>query len=83
MTARSRLVAFLERNQLTQSELARRAGLDPSTVNKIVNGQRIPDLRVAVALAVATGGEVAAESWVEVQHTETVTDATAADEGRR
>lgn len=40
----------LETNKLPISELARRIGCDPSTLGRVVRGQRKPSLEVALKL---------------------------------
>ncbi|MBX6772188.1 MAG: helix-turn-helix transcriptional regulator [Chloroflexi bacterium] len=51
----SLLRAFRERAGLSQSALARRAGLDPSFINRLESGQRTADRTVAMRLVAALG----------------------------
>lgn len=53
------LRGFRERAGLSQSALARRAGLDPSFVNRLESGQRGADRGVVEALARALGLDAA------------------------
>ena len=49
------LRAAVERLELTQEEVAERAGLARSTVGKILNGTRAIDMREIALLAAAVG----------------------------
>jgi transcriptional regulator with XRE-family HTH domain len=49
------LRAARERAGLSQSALARKAGLDPSFINRLESGQRSADRAVATALVAALG----------------------------
>lgn len=60
-TVLDRLKSAMREQGLSQTDLARAAGLDPSTVNKILNGSRSPGLRAALALEEATG--IPAREW--------------------
>lgn len=60
-------IALLERH-LTETDtsraaFARRAGLHASTIQKILDGDRHPDLHTALAIASASDGAVPIESW--------------------
>lgn len=66
----SRLRALMRELGWNQSELARRAAVDPSTVNKLLKGHRSVGLAVAHALERATldarpDDPVRAEEWLE------------------
>jgi transcriptional regulator with XRE-family HTH domain len=63
--ARDLLNAYLSKNEVSQSDLARRAGLHPTAISKLSTGVRKePDLATAVAIEEATDGAVPAKSWV-------------------
>lgn len=63
--ARDLLNAYLSKNDCSQSDLARRAGLHPTAISKLSTGVRKePDLATAVAIEEATAGAVPAKSWV-------------------
>lgn len=56
-----RLKTLLAERGLSQSDLAREASLDPSTINKLLSGARSPSLKTAIAIERVTG--IQAESW--------------------
>ena len=63
-SARDLLAEFLEKHDFSESALARMAGLDPSTINKILRGHRKhPGLRSMLAIERATAGYVPVKSW--------------------
>jgi transcriptional regulator with XRE-family HTH domain len=45
----------LQASQLTQRQLAEKAGIDHSTISRLINGRRVPSLRTATSLAQALG----------------------------
>lgn len=55
---------WIEKRGITQSDFARRVGVQQSTVNKIIHGHRKPSMRVAYAIEVATNGAIKSESWL-------------------
>jgi len=57
--------AAIERAALTQAEVARRMGVAPMTLSRLVNGHGIPTARVAVAYARAMKVSVA-KTWQQV-----------------
>lgn len=65
-TARDLLEKHLADTNTSQSELARKAGLAPSAINKLLKGTRTtPDLATAMAIEDASGGAVPAKAWLE------------------
>lgn len=63
------LARFLDSEQMTQGEFARRSGIGRAMVTKYVNGDRRPGLRTALLIQEHTGGKVPAEYWSEFQTT--------------
>jgi transcriptional regulator with XRE-family HTH domain len=59
-----RLKTVMKDRGLSQSDLAREAGLDASTINKLMSGSRSPGRRVAVAIERVCGIPVA--DWDDV-----------------
>lgn len=59
-----RLSAVLKSRGMSQTDLAAASGLTPSTVNRYVNGGRVPSIEVAerICAALGVGPEVFAES---------------------
>lgn len=49
------VTALREKKKISQRELARRAGYDPSTINRIENGKQIPDVHHLHTIAQALG----------------------------
>lgn len=62
-----KLVSYLARERITQTDLARELGVPPSTVHGWVSGRRRPSYQMAEALRRATRGEVRMEDFVEEQ----------------
>lgn len=59
-----RLSAILKSRGMSQADLAAASGLTPSTINRYVNGNRVPSIEVAerISDALGVGPEVFAES---------------------
>lgn len=51
------LTDTLRRRRMSQQELARRCGIDRSTITRILNGERDPSLHTALRLVDALGAE--------------------------
>jgi DNA-binding XRE family transcriptional regulator len=56
---------YAKETGLSQRELARRLGVDPSIVSRLLNGQMRPGLELAVRIQRLTDGRVVASSWVD------------------
>ena len=59
------LRAWLDDEDLSQAELARRAGVDPGLICRYLSGEMKPELKNALAIEEATGGVVAPKTWLE------------------
>lgn len=59
------LQTYLDANKFTAHGWALANGIDPSTVNKLLNGKQGASLELAVRIEDATGGEVPARLWVK------------------
>lgn len=69
MTARERLLAYLERNNLTQADFARESGFSTPFVSQLLSGERRPSLAKAAHLERLTG--IPTIAWAENSDTET------------
>jgi transcriptional regulator with XRE-family HTH domain len=54
---------YLMKHRLTLSALGQRAGVSPSTLHHLRRGSQAPSLGVALALEVATEGQVGVRDW--------------------
>lgn len=52
------LIRLRNRYEMTVSELAKLAGVKPETINKIENGDRIPNLITLAKIASALGNKI-------------------------
>jgi transcriptional regulator with XRE-family HTH domain len=66
--AAAALLAYVDREGLSQAELARRAALTPQQLSNWVQGIRTPGLAAAVRLEQATSGAVRASDWAVPLH---------------
>ena len=62
-----KLSAYLAKNRLTASAFAERIGVSVSTVTRIINGQRRPDLNTAALIESATGRKVRPQDFYELE----------------
>ena len=60
---------YAKETGLSQRELAKRLGVDPSIVSRLMNGQMRPGLELAVRIQRLTDGRVVASSWVDNSET--------------
>lgn len=60
-----RLKSWLEAANVTQAELARRLGYDPSNMGKLLKGLIRPTLDMAFRIEGQTGGVIPASAWVQ------------------
>jgi len=58
------LARWLEVDGHTIHDLAATLGISPSTIYNLRNGYFPPGLKLALAIEEASGGEVAAKSWI-------------------
>jgi transcriptional regulator with XRE-family HTH domain len=58
-----RLADYLEKTETKPSQFAEKAGLAPSTVTRLLNGERKPGLDVLEKIAAASEGNVKAEDF--------------------
>ncbi len=59
------LQEMMEKNELSQAQLARHLKMDPSKINEICKGRRGVSAEMAVILAKAFGGS--ASTWMNLQ----------------
>lgn len=52
------LAEFLETSKIKPAQFAQTLGVEPSTISRIVNGDRGPSLEMALRIEAATGGKV-------------------------
>lgn len=62
-----RLLAFLERNRLTQLAAARALSVSDPTIHDWVNGKKRPRAHHRDAIATWTNGDVPVDSWLDAQ----------------
>ena len=60
----TRLSDHLCAAELTQSQFAKRVGVDQATISKLCRGVLMPSLPLAVRIERATSGAVSASSWI-------------------
>lgn len=63
MTTYDRLRQWLEAEQVTQAELARRCEYDKGNMHRILNGKLRPTLDLAFRIERATDGAISASEW--------------------
>lgn len=56
---------YLADAKISQAQLARQANISRSYLSELVNGAKVPSLKVAMAIERATRGKVKAASWLE------------------
>ena len=59
-----KLVKYLEKHNITQSNFAKRLGISHQTVNYWISGSREPSLANIRAVYNKTAGEVTANDWI-------------------
>ncbi len=57
------LKTYFETTGITQTFLAKKAGISRTTINKIVDGKILPNLKTAWAIEKATDGKVTLYDW--------------------
>ena len=60
-----RLKSWLEAANVTQAEMARRLGYDPSNMNKLLKKSVRPTLDLAFRIEAETAGAIPASAWVQ------------------
>ena len=73
---------YAKETGLSQRELAKRLGVDPSIVSRLLNGQMRPGLELAVRIQRLTDGRVVASSWVDNSETSEPTSRSEASDAR-
>jgi transcriptional regulator with XRE-family HTH domain len=61
-----KLSAWLSAHSLTRSEFARGIGVGPSTITRIINGEREPSGRLMATIHHFTGGEVTVSDFYDI-----------------
>lgn len=56
---------WLHQNRVTYKAFGERVGLHPSQVCRLAKNQRVPTLKQALDIRLATDGDVEIEGWVE------------------
>lgn len=59
-----RLDLYLARQDESATSFAKRAGVEPSTITRIMNGERSPSLEVAKKIVDASDGKVTFEDLI-------------------
>jgi len=65
----SQLGAYLRDNSLRQAEFAAKVGATQGTISRLIKGDVLPSLDLAVKIERATAGVVPATSWVAASGT--------------
>lgn len=60
-----KLRKYLKSNKLKQNEFAESIGATTSTISRVLNGEHLPDLKLAVTIQRKTNGFVRCEDWVK------------------
>lgn len=60
----NKLVGYLLKHQITQSEFARMIGTHQTTISRLCRGALVPTLWLAFAIEERTGGDVPASYWL-------------------
>ncbi|MDR7101495.1 helix-turn-helix domain-containing protein [Croceicoccus sp. BE223] len=61
------LATYMERNKISDADLAALIGKDRSIVNRIRQGKLRPTLEVAAQIERHTNGEIPMQSWVDLE----------------
>ena len=64
-----KLSDYLERESLTASRFAAHLGVEPSTITRLINGERGCSLDLAIRIEHATDGEVAPRELIQLSET--------------
>jgi transcriptional regulator with XRE-family HTH domain len=64
ISATMKLADWLQQNDITGAALAVSAGLDPSTISRIISGERKPDWSTLDKIMAATGGAVTPNDFI-------------------
>lgn len=59
-----KLAAWLEREGIKMYVFAARVGVGPSTITRLLNGDRKPGLELAGRIFAETGGDVTQNDWI-------------------
>ena len=57
------LRAYLDQQQITQAEFAKKVGVPAAMISQWASGSRRPSIRYAVAIQKATKGKIKVEAW--------------------
>lgn len=63
-TGSRKLAAWLEREGIKMYVFAARVGVGPSTITRLLNGDRRPGLDLAGRIFAETGGDVTHNDWI-------------------
>lgn len=61
-----KLIQWLKNNGITQTEFAKKVGVDVSYITHLTKGRRVPSLTTALKIQELTEGAVPVTSWVNV-----------------
>jgi len=64
MTGPKKLAGYLSDSGLTQQQFSKKTGILPDMVSRYLSGQRVPQVRAALAIERATYGDVPVSAWV-------------------
>jgi DNA-binding XRE family transcriptional regulator len=59
-----KLVLYLSNMKMRQADFAARVGASQPTISKLLSGDALPSLELAVRIERETGGEVCASDWI-------------------
>jgi plasmid maintenance system antidote protein VapI len=62
-----KLSAYLEREGVKPSQFAYRLGVEPSTITRLLSGERSCSLDMAIRIEEATDGEVAPRELIQLE----------------
>jgi len=60
-----KLDLYLFTHKIKPTKFAAQIGVNPSTITRILNGERVPSLDVIIAIEDGTGGEVTAKDFLD------------------
>ncbi len=63
-----KLATYLHENDIKPVAFAALLDVAPSTITRILRGERTPRIDLIAKIKVATGGKVDAEDWMAAEH---------------
>lgn len=58
-----KLVDYLAAEGMNRQEFARRIAVEPSTITRLISGERKPSVELAASIERETGGNVGLQDW--------------------